>query len=75
MSVIDESDWWVGLYRDSWTWSDQRDTSFTVLALGEPNGHGGEPFTAASLKGWINYSSPFKMAFICSSKHSNFIPV
>uniref|UniRef100_A0A3Q0RFV0 C-type lectin domain-containing protein n=1 Tax=Amphilophus citrinellus TaxID=61819 RepID=A0A3Q0RFV0_AMPCI len=40
MKVTDQSEWWIGLYRDSWTWSDQTKSTLRMWAPTDPNGAG-----------------------------------
>uniref|UniRef100_A0A8C9SJB5 C-type lectin domain-containing protein n=1 Tax=Scleropages formosus TaxID=113540 RepID=A0A8C9SJB5_SCLFO len=62
---------WIGLYRDYWQWSDQRNSSFRYWAPGKPdNNTGNEKCTVASitqtLSGmWDDRQCGEKHPFIC----------
>uniref|UniRef100_A0A8C9W1P8 C-type lectin domain-containing protein n=1 Tax=Scleropages formosus TaxID=113540 RepID=A0A8C9W1P8_SCLFO len=61
---------WIGLYRDYWQWSDQRNSSFRYWKLGTPdNGDGNQCAVAwmtATDKGrWDDQKCNGKYPFIC----------
>ena len=62
---------WIGLYRDSWKWSDGSSDSFRHWYTGEPDGNIRENCVALvfgnGLK-WADWTCDRKGAFIC---HSN----
>ncbi|XP_073692849.1 C-type mannose receptor 2-like [Garra rufa] len=63
------SDVWIGLFRDSWQWSDKSNTSFRYWKSSEPNNAGqGENFTTVNLKAqgqWIDSSNNKIYPFVC----------
>ncbi|XP_031156007.2 macrophage mannose receptor 1-like [Sander lucioperca] len=68
---------WIGLFRDSWKWSDGSTSLFRYWNTGEPNKNGNENCvaTAFSQSGrWEDWNCDVKRAFICfgpvpASKH------
>ncbi|XP_067308191.1 C-type mannose receptor 2-like [Pseudorasbora parva] len=60
---------WIGLFRDSWQWSDQRNSSFRYWFTGEPNNFGGNENCAAISKKvwgqWIDEPCMRQYPFVC----------
>ncbi|XP_056588471.1 lymphocyte antigen 75-like [Triplophysa dalaica] len=57
---------WIGLFRDSWVWSDNSSSSFRNWNIDEPNFPGVENCTSLTTKGtWINSKCEDKFPFVC----------
>ncbi|XP_074498856.1 C-type mannose receptor 2-like [Sebastes fasciatus] len=61
---------WIGLFRDSWKWSDGSNSSIRYWSAGQPNNYAGiQPCVAAHFDSgkWNDVSCDVKRAFICYS--------
>ncbi|XP_059361788.1 macrophage mannose receptor 1-like [Carassius carassius] len=60
---------WIGLFRDSWQWSDRSNSSFRYWNTGEPNNDGGKENCTAVAKSaqgqWIDISCNKEYPFVC----------
>uniref|UniRef100_A0A8C7ZJ04 C-type lectin domain-containing protein n=1 Tax=Oryzias sinensis TaxID=183150 RepID=A0A8C7ZJ04_9TELE len=68
--ILNRRNVWIGLFRDSWKWSDGSSLSFKYWSRSEPNGPT-ENCAAGSTSGsgtWTDMSCSHKFAFICYSK-------
>ncbi|KAF5891495.1 macrophage mannose receptor 1-like isoform X1, partial [Clarias magur] len=60
---------WIGLFNDSWTWSDQSNSSFRYWSSNKPSG--GLNCTVVSVSGqhyWSDVDCTKKLPFICHAK-------
>ncbi|XP_030286572.1 macrophage mannose receptor 1-like [Sparus aurata] len=64
---------WIGLFRDSWKWSDGSTSSFRYWSVsdGQPNGGNLACVVATIGKAgkWFNDSCEYKLPFVCYSLH------
>ncbi|XP_049920223.1 L-selectin-like [Epinephelus moara] len=65
---------WIGLFRDSWKWSDGSSSSFRHWRQVEPNNVGGNEYCVAAYFGnsgqWEDWPCDLRKAFICYSRRS-----
>uniref|UniRef100_A0A8C4GGJ3 C-type lectin domain-containing protein n=1 Tax=Dicentrarchus labrax TaxID=13489 RepID=A0A8C4GGJ3_DICLA len=63
---------WIGLFRDSWKWSDGSNSSFRYWQTGEPNNQSGDEACVStnfdSSGVWEDWSCRARKEFICYSK-------
>ncbi|XP_035999417.1 macrophage mannose receptor 1-like isoform X2 [Fundulus heteroclitus] len=60
---------WIGLFRNTWTWSDGTSSAFRYWSSGEPNGNS-DNCAAADMKNhgkWEDWNCEVKTTFICSA--------
>ncbi|CAK6977194.1 Hypothetical predicted protein [Scomber scombrus] len=67
---LTDGEWvWIGLFRDSWKWSDGSNSSFRYWASGEPNNNGGKKACVAMnfnrSGGWGDWTCDQNKPFIC----------
>ncbi|XP_030635251.1 macrophage mannose receptor 1-like [Chanos chanos] len=70
-SARDSTETWIGLFRDSWKWSDQSKSSFRNWAPGQPSNNGGvENCAAMQVNGadvgqWHDFTCAGEKPFVC----------
>jgi hypothetical protein len=65
---------WIGLFRDSWKWSDQSDSSFRYWGPNQPiNRIGNQNCTAVWEGVWTEHHCMHRIPFVCYGGESSFI--
>ncbi|NP_001093539.1 uncharacterized protein LOC100000851 precursor [Danio rerio] len=68
-SHTSESEVWIGLFRDSWQWSDQSNSSFRYWNTGEPNNAGNNENCTVLIENtnghWADNTCNHKFPFVC----------
>uniref|UniRef100_A0A8C7RQZ4 C-type lectin domain-containing protein n=1 Tax=Oncorhynchus mykiss TaxID=8022 RepID=A0A8C7RQZ4_ONCMY len=70
---------WIGLFQDSWRWSDQSDSSFRNGTLGHPDASGQNCvalfFESVNSAKWVKHPCDHRHNFICNSGKLQYSPL
>ncbi|XP_062283204.1 macrophage mannose receptor 1-like [Scomber scombrus] len=69
-NLTDGEEVWIGLFKDSWKWSDGSNSSFRYWASGEPNNYAGKKEDCVAMNfnhagGWEDWNCDQNKPFIC----------
>ncbi|XP_017212430.1 C-type mannose receptor 2 [Danio rerio] len=60
---------WIGLFRDTWQWSDHSNSSFRYWNTAEPNNYGGDENCSVietnAQRGWADNPCHYQFPFVC----------